>query len=194
MSFCSSKAARRVLSLAALGLFVSVGHASTFVMQARYSGASRPTTATALLGQGDTLYSDSRLVFGDSASVVQLDVPSAGVLSLAWSDLDFGSSLANLDVELSNGLQALGNFQTDGSTTLDLAGPVKLYVTVFAAAQGTMDVGLYHLSATFAPAVAAVPLPRLGVLGLGIAALVIFVLGWGRRWHTPTFRATYTKL
>src|SRR5215472_1957912 len=84
----------------ALALSAQIGHASN------------------IPGGGMSLYNGSKLVFGDSASILQLVIPSAGVLSLTWTDLDFSSTLATLDVGLSNGGTSLGNYLTDGSTTL----------------------------------------------------------------------------
>ena len=185
MNSCAHKGVGAVLSIALLGLCASVSNAGAFATRARdlQSGIAMQVAAPDLSDMAP--YSDSQLVMGDSASVVQLDVPSAGVLSLNWTDLDFTSSLANLDVELSNGLKTMGSFQADGSTKLNMTGPEKLYVTIFATAQGSWDMGLYHFSAEFTPAVAAVPLPGLGVVGLGTALLGILALGWRRRNASP---------
>jgi hypothetical protein len=166
--------ARRVLwgfiAAAALALSAEIGHAST-IPGSSTSGASN-----------ESLYSGSKLVVGASASVVQLDIPSAGTLTLTWTDLDFSSSLAALEVGLSDASKTLGDYDYDGSTTVDLSGPLMLYATVFATAQGSMDVGLYHLSATFTPAVVAtVPLPGLGVSGLGVGFLGVLAIAWRRR-------------
>jgi hypothetical protein len=134
-------------------------------------------------GSGMSLYSGSKLVFGNSASIVQLVIPTAGVLSLSWTDLDFSSSLATLDVGLSSATKNMGDFQSGGSTTLTLNGPVTLYAAIFATAQGSMDVGLYHVSASFMPAVAAVPLPSVGIFGLGAAFLGVLALARSRGWR-----------
>jgi hypothetical protein len=170
----------------ALRVVSAIVAATVLALCGQLAGAStipgEPSTSTM---SDMSLYSGSKLVVGASASVLQLDVPTAGVLSLTWTVLDFSSSLADLDVQLSNGLKSMGNYQTDGSTTLDLTGPVNLYMTIFASAQGNMDVGLYHVSAMFVPATAAVPLPRLGVFGLGAGLIGIFALGWRRRNGEP---------
>jgi hypothetical protein len=159
------------IAVAALALSPEIGRAST-IPGASASGAS-----------SDSLYSGSKLVVGASASVVQLSIPSAGTLTLTWTDLDFSSDLAGLEVGLSEASKTLGDFDYDGSTTVDLTGPVMLYATVFATAQGSMDVGLYHLSAMFAPAVVAVPVPAIGVWGVGAGFLGILALVWRTRWR-----------
>lgn len=159
MRFHAGSLGWRTVSALALALCAQIGHTSEM-----------------------SLYTGSTLVLGDSARVVQLDVPSAGVLSMDWTDLDFASSLASLDVDISNGTKPMGDYQSGGSMTLNLSGPVKLYVTIFASAQGSMDVGLYHVSAMFVPTVAAVPVPGLGISGLGVAVLGVLALAY-RGWH-----------
>jgi hypothetical protein len=136
--------------------------------------------ASALSGSSASLYSGSKLVLGDSASVVDLSIPAAGVLSLTWTDLAFSAQLSSLDLWLSDGTKSLDASQGDGSLTMTFSGPTMLYASIFAAAQGSMDVGLYHVAATFTPAVAAVPLPPLGVWGLGLGFLALLALGCTR--------------
>ena len=160
---------------ATLVLSAQIGHAS---MIAADSGASMTFGASS-----DSSYADSKLVLGNSASVMKLSIPSAGVLSLAWTDLDFASSLAALDLGLSDGTKNLANFLGAGSTTLDLSGPVTLYATIFATAQGSLDVGLYNVSASFVPAGAPVPVPGLGIWGLGTGFLGLLALARRRSWR-----------
>lgn len=137
--------------------------------------------ASVLPGSSASLYSGSKLVVGDSASVVELQIPAAGVLALTWNDLDFSSSLSALDLWLSEGTKTLDDSLGAGSLTMNFTGPATLYASIFATAQGSMDVGLYHVSAMFTPAVAAVPLPSLGVWGLGLGFMVLLALGWWTR-------------
>ena len=172
MSAPSRRAYGGLVAAAALALCAQIGHASVIPDASAVSGSS-----------GMSLYSGSKLVFGNSASILQLVIPAAGVLSLSWTDLDFSSSLATLDIGLSSATSNMGDFQSSGSTTLTLNGPVTLYAAIFATAQGSMDVGLYHVSASFMPAVAAVPLPSVGIFGLGAGFLGVLALACGRGWR-----------
>jgi hypothetical protein len=125
------------------------------------------------------IYSGSALVTGSSSKMVTLQLPSAGELFLTLTDYNFTSPFASLSMGLMSGQSMVSQLALPGSVMYsDTTGPMTLYADVSWAAQGVLDAGLYNVTATFLPAVAAVPLPESGLLlvcCLGVALLLNFL-------------------
>ena len=139
----------------ALILAMQAAHASTMT--------SAPTYTASLI------FDASVLVQGDSATVDPLQIPGAGELFLTLTDLDFPSPFAALSLSIADA--AGGSLATSagaGTLTLEVSGPMTLYADVFTTPQGSTDLGLYNISATF---VSATPV-RLPASGLLLAAIV----------------------
>jgi hypothetical protein len=147
--------------LVALGLIAAVpaAHAS-MVVQSRLTPGP------------DVMMNDAEFVSGNSATSVELDLRTAGTLTLNFKDLDFTGALTSLEFGLSETSASMSGMVNADSLTIDLTLPTKLYLDVFARAGQRTGFGLYNLYAFFQAAPSPVPLPAswLG-LACGFAGL-----------------------
>jgi len=124
-------------------------------------------------GPASVLYSQSQLVQGNQGQSMSIVVPSAGELLLTLTDLKFTSAFNALKFGISDSASALVGMADPGTLTLDVPGPTTLYAQVLASAQGSFNMGLYNLTATFLPGSSPVPVPASGwllaaALGFGL--------------------------
>jgi hypothetical protein len=117
-------------------------------------------------GTRASLFNRPIVAWGTSLQVDSLSFASAGRLSIRLTDLEFPLPLESLSVLVTdlNGLTQ--RLDGPGDLLIDLAGPARLFVAVFARTQDRHTPGLYALTSNFAP----VPLPAAAWLllsGLG---------------------------
>jgi hypothetical protein len=147
--------------LSALGLLAALpaAHASMVV--------------TSRLSPGlDVLMNDAEFVQGNSANSMELDLQSAGTLTLHFTDLDFTGALDMLEFGLSDTSSSFSGMIDADSMTIDFTRATKLYLDIFARAGRHTGFGLYNLYACFQPTPQPVPLPASALaLACGLAAL-----------------------
>jgi hypothetical protein len=144
-------------------------------LEVRSAGAASVDPAT-------TLLSDSTLVTGPQlqANSFTFSTPSAGTLDVTLQDVGWPAVLASLTASIYTSTGALGTLDTSGQLIFAVSGPMRLSAFVNSQAQGLLDMGLFSLDVTFAPAEVPVPLPGAGVLFLGGIGLFV---GFGFRRH-----------
>jgi hypothetical protein len=138
------------------------------------------------------LLSDTTLVTGNRSSVYSFSTPAAGTVTVQLTNLAWPQALSNLSFMASTPTNVLSSWfdpslvtsqSTTNTLTFQVASSGAYFADVMATAGGSLDLGLYSLSLTFAPA-GTVPLPASGWLLAG--ALVLFVgLLWRGRAVAP---------
>jgi len=120
---------------------------------AYYSGA--PLESLAPDSTVGSSIRSTQLVWGSDVSVNGLNVAAAGRVNVRLADIEWPYALTSLSLLVTdlNGLWQ--KLDGPGSLVVDLTGPAKLFVAVFARSQDQATPGLYSLRADFAP----VPLP-----------------------------------
>jgi len=120
----------------------------------------------------DVLMNDPEFVQGNSANSMELDLLSAGTLTLNFTDLDFTGALDTLEFGLSETSSSVSGMIDADSITIDFTRPTKLYLDIFARAGRHTGFGLYNIYACFQPAPKPVPLPASWLaLACGLAGL-----------------------
>lgn len=113
----------------------------------------------------------TRLVWGTSLSVDALSLGSAGRLSVRLADIEWPEALQSMSLLVTDLDGLWQKLEGPGALTIDLSGPAKLFVAVFARSDGKNSPGLYQLRADFSP----VPLPAaLWLLLSGVGGLAAF--------------------
>ena len=120
-----------------------------------------------------SLFGRPVVVWGTSLSVDSLWLPGAGTLSIKLSDLNFPQSLDALSLLVTDLDGLAQRLDGAGNLSLELTGPARLFVAVYARSEARFMPGLFALTSSFAPS--AVPLPAsawllLSALG-GLGAL-----------------------
>lgn len=109
------------------------------------------------------------VVRGSNLRVDSLSLAGAGTLSINLYDLGIPDAFESLTLTVfSEWGQVLEHLDGPGGLLVDLSGPAKLFVAVFADAGNHKDWGLYHVRTQFSPS--PVPLPAAAWLllsGLG---------------------------
>ena len=150
-----------------------------------------PGAYASTIGSGtdvSVLYSQSQMVQGNNASVVQLDVPTAGQLFLTLTDLDFPDPFASLKFALTSLTSAQVGLAVAGTLTLDLTAPTTLYAEVFWKAPSGVDAGLYNLTATLLTTGDVLPFPLPASGGLLGGVLLLALAGLARQAFTRSRR------
>jgi hypothetical protein len=113
----------------------------------------------------------TQLVWGTDLSVKALNLGSAGHLTVQLADIGWPEALGTLSLLVTDLDGLWQKLEGPGSLVLDLSGPAKLFVAVFARSQDQYTPGLYSLRTDFAP----VPLPAAAWLLLsGFGGLALF--------------------
>ena len=126
----------------------------------------------------ETLLTDTTLVTGTQSAVFSFAAPGPGTVTVQLSDINWPQPLSSLNFLASSGNNVLSSWSTQGSATrlFQVTGGGDFFADVTAAAGGSLDVGLYSLTLTFAPAV---PVPLPSAFALLLAACVL-LLALGR--------------
>lgn len=156
------------------------------------------TSHASSLGTPTVLYNGWRAVQGYQANATTLQLPSAGVLSLTLTDLNFPTSFASgsLQLDLTDSSSTLLGLEGPGTWNVDVTGPMTLYANVFANAQGlgVANIGLYTLTASFM-STAPVTLPATGTLLASVTLLAgLLELLWRMRRKGEGFARTTVTL
>jgi hypothetical protein len=126
------------------------------------------------------LLSQTTLVEGTESTLATLTVPSPGALNVTLSNIAWPLSLDSLSFMLSSSDQVISAWSTTTSNFQSYnVTPGTYFVHVTGSAAGTLDLGVYSITATFQPA-GVVPLPASGVLLL-CGVLLIAALARSRR-------------
>lgn len=138
----------------------------------------QPMTASA----DSVLLSDSNLVSGSQSSVFSFEAPGPGTVSVQITNVAWPQTLNSLSFVATTANHVLSSWSMSGappptstSQTLffQVASGGSYFADVAASAGGPLDLGVYSLSVTFAPATSPVPLPGAAWLLLaGIMALL----------------------
>jgi hypothetical protein len=124
-------------------------------------------------GPGNVLINQSEFVDGDSAQSMMLVLPSAGELSISFTDMDFTGALDSLEFGLSETSSSVSGMIDADNMTIDFTRPTTLYLDVFARAGHHTGFGLYNINVCFQPKPSPVPLPASQTsLAAGLAALI----------------------
>lgn len=120
-----------------------------------------------------SLFGRPSVVWGTSLTVDSLWLPRAGMLSIRLSDLQFPQPLDALSLLVTDLDGLARRLDGAGNLAIELTGPARLFVAVYARSEERFMPGLFALTSSFAPA--AVPLPAsawllLSALG-GLGAL-----------------------
>ena len=120
----------------------------------------------------DVLMNDAEFVQGNSANSMELDLQSAGTLTLKFTDLNFTGALDALEFGLSETSSSVSGMIDADSMTIDFTRPTKLYLDLFARAGRHTGFGLYNIFACFQPSPKPVPLPASWLtLACGLAGM-----------------------
>jgi hypothetical protein len=118
-----------------------------------------------------SLFGRPSVVWGTSLRVDSLWLPGAGALTIQLSDLEFPDALQSLSLLVTDLHGLVQRLDGPGSLLLDLDGPARLFVAVFARTEDRHTPGLYAVTTNFAP----VPLPAAAWLLLsGLGGLAAF--------------------
>ncbi|MEZ5500746.1 MAG: hypothetical protein R3E77_15135 [Steroidobacteraceae bacterium] len=121
------------------------------------------------------LYEGTSLVTGSTLSIIGFDVPAAGTVTVALTEMSWPDRLAELSFAATTATTTLGQLAQAGTTSIAVSGPMALFAIVHSVAQGALNAGLYSLRITFTPAgITPVPLPpALGLLILAASMLLL---------------------
>lgn len=116
---------------------------------------------------GGTSIRTTQLVWGTSLAVNSLSLPSAGIVSIKLTDIQWTETLDSLSLLITDLDNLWTRHDGSGNLLINVSGPTQLFAAVFARSQSG-EVGVYNLQASFSP----VPLPAAGWLLLsGLGAL-----------------------
>jgi hypothetical protein len=140
-------------------------------------------TASASNGP-DVMINNSEFVDGNSAKTMMLVLPTAGELTLNFTDMDFTGALDAFEFGLSNTSSPMSGMIDGDSMTIDFTKATTFYLDIFARGGLHTGFGLYDIWALFDPKSQPqpVPLPTSGIsLAGGLAGLL-----WMFRRRRPT--------
>ena len=103
-----------------------------------------------------SLFGRPVVVWGTSLSVDSLSLSGAGTLSIKLSDLNFPQPLDALSLLVTDLDGIAQRLDGAGNLSLELTGPARLFVAVYARSEDRFMPGLFALTSSFAPS--AVPL------------------------------------
>ena len=122
------------------------------------------------------LLSDTALVSGTQSAVFSFDAPSAGTVTATLSNLPWPAPLSTLSFVATSATETLSSWSAPVAQAESFqVGPGTYFAHIMAAATGPLNLGLYSLNLSFAPAVGPVPLPASDWL-LVVGVLVLFGL------------------
>lgn len=146
-----------------------------------------PQPAAAEMVTADALLQESTLVINQQSNVYSFTAPGPGTVYVALQDIVWPAPLSSLGMSVNTTSGVLGTINVAGEMDLTLAKGGTYYVDVNGQAGGSLDVGLYSVSANFVPQ-GAVPLP--GTVALLFGGLL--ALGGARWWWVRNESFMYT--
>lgn len=155
------KAKRFSFRFAALGSLLALAMSLPNLARADFIQAQTPFLEGApqsLLTQGShggSLFGRPTVVWGTSLRVDSLWLPGAGTLNIQLSDLQFPEALQSLSLLVTDLHGLWQRIDGPGSLLVDLNGPARLFVAVFARSEDRHTPGMFAVTTHFAP----VPLP-----------------------------------
>lgn len=130
-----------------------------------------PQSQLTLGSVAGSLFGRPVVVWGTSLKVDSLWLPGAGTLSIQLSDLQFPEALQSLSLLVTDLHGLWQRIDGPGSLLVDLDGPARLFVAVFARSDDRHTPGLFAVTTNFAP----VPLPAAAWLLLSsLGGLAVF--------------------
>ena len=165
---------------AAIALLCSVGMMSTISARAEHVQADTPWYSGVPLqslvkGQAGGTINSTQLVWGTSLTVNSLAATGPGAVTVRLTDIQWPQALQSVSVlvtDLNNFWQKIDGPTDPNGLMFNLNGAANLFVAVFARSQDKYSPGVYHLQASFAPAV---PLPAaVWLLLSGVGGLAAF--------------------
>jgi hypothetical protein len=131
-----------------------------------FATASSDQLVHSVLHDGNVLYT------GVTFQRIEIEVPSAGQLTILLKDMAFPGGPGSLLFALVDGGSVLGKIDGSGSLEYDVTGPRTLYAYVFGVADAATNSSSYYLNIVH-DGVPTVPLPPSAILllsGLALAA------------------------
>jgi len=143
-------------------------------------------TASVMNGP-DVMINQSQFVNGNSAQSMMLVLPTAGELTLNFTDLDFTGALSSFEFGLSNTGGSMSGMLNGDSMSIDFTKATTFYLDIFARGGLHTGFGLYNIWACFQSKPAPVPLPATGFSLAG--GLIGLHLVYRRRKQTTVMSA-----
>jgi hypothetical protein len=170
----------KLAKLAASVLLCSVGMMSSIAVRAEHVQADTPWFSGVPLqsltkGPAGSTINSTQLVWGTSLTVNSLAATGRGSVTVRLTDIEWPQALQSVSVlvtDLNNMWQKIDGPTDPNGLIFNLNGAANLFVAVFARSQDKYSPGVYHLQASFVPAV---PLPAAAWLLLsGLGGLAAF--------------------
>jgi hypothetical protein len=118
---------------------------------------------------------------------MMLVLPSAGELTIDFTDMDFTAPLQTLEFGLSDTSNSMSGMINGDGMTVDFTKSATCYLDIFAQAGRRTGYGLYSVYAFFQPKATPVPLPASGFSMAGGLAALLWVIR--RRAQATVMRA-----
>jgi hypothetical protein len=126
--------------------------------------------------RADNVVSDTTLVAGTETAVFSFEAPGPGTITAQLTNLSWPQPLTSLNFLATTAGEVMSAWSTTTSQSgsFQVTGPGMYFADITASAGGPLDLGVYSLSISFAPA-GPVPLPAGGWL---LLTALLILIGW----------------